>query len=54
MKKFKVICQMWHSEDYTIFVKADDEAEAYSDAKRYMLLDRPELDFHQVKSATEI
>ena len=56
MKTFKVICEMWNGgEDYTIFIKkCEDKAQAYSDAKRHMILNRPDLDFYQVKSATEI
>jgi len=56
MKTWKVVVNVNNNtEQKTIFIKdARNKSEAYSDAKRYFILERPEIDFCSVENATEI
>lgn len=54
MKNFKVGCKIEGQEDYTLFVKAIDEADAETKAKRYMISERPELDYICVNTVKEV
>ena len=56
MKTWKVVVNINNNnEQKTIFIKdAETKEEAYSDAKRYFLLEKPEIDFCGVESAKQI
>ncbi len=56
MKSWKVTAAINNrTEQETIFIKhAKTMEEAYSEAKRYYILQKPEIDFCGVVSATEI
>jgi len=56
MKAWKVVVNINdNTEQKTIFIKdAENEEKAYSDAKQYFILEKPEIDFCGVESATQI
>ncbi len=56
MYNWKVVVNVNNNkEQKTIFIrKVETKEQAYSDAKRYFILERPEIDFCGVESATKI
>jgi predicted AlkP superfamily phosphohydrolase/phosphomutase len=58
MKQWKVIVNVNVNnsvEQKTVFIRdAKNKEEAYSKAKKYFILERPEINFHSVESATQI
>lgn len=54
MNKYKVLCKVGEQNDYPLFIKADNEAEAEKLAKGYFILENPDLDFYSVQSVTKL